>query len=214
MENGRRKQVFKGIRGTDVRIQNFVATIDLRCKLNLQTIQHNVRNAEYNPQKFAACIIRIREPRCTALVFESGKMVVTGAGCEADAKRGTVKFGSTIKKLGFDVSINDEDFHVSNVVASVDVQYAIKLEGLAYEHGTSANYEPELFPGLIYRMQVPKVVLLIFVSGKIVLTGAKSVNDLLEAFRVIFPVLYKYRKQSVDVAGSIAGGVANALTNV
>jgi TATA-box binding protein (TBP) (component of TFIID and TFIIIB) len=76
-----------------------------------------------------------------------------------------------------------EDFKVSNVVASVDVQFAIKLEGLAYEHGSSANYEPELFPGLIYRMQVPKVVLLIFVSGKVVMTGAKKVSFFLNVDR-------------------------------
>ena len=114
-------------------------------------IQHKVRNAEYNPQKFAACVIRIRDPRCTALVFESGKMVVTGAGCHEDAKKAATKFASTIKKLGFPVTMKSEDFKVSNVVASCDVQFAIKLEGLAYEHGSSANYEPELFPGLIYR---------------------------------------------------------------
>jgi len=98
VENGRRKKVFSGYRGFPIRLQNFVATIDLRCALDLQTIQHKVRNAEYNPQKFAACVIRIRKPRCTALVFESGKMVVTGAGCHEDSKLAATKFASTVSR--------------------------------------------------------------------------------------------------------------------
>jgi transcription initiation factor TFIID TATA-box-binding protein len=136
-------------------------------------------------------------------------MVVTGAGCHEDAKLAATKFATTIKKLGFAVTMKSEDFKVSNVVASCDVKFAIKLEGLAYEHGSSANYEPELFPGLIYRMQVPKVVLLIFVSGKVVMTGAKKVEDVLKAFKIIYPVLYKYRKQataSVIGSGGSGGG--------
>jgi transcription initiation factor TFIID TATA-box-binding protein len=134
-------------------------------------------------------------------------MVVTGAGCHEDAKLAATKFATTIKKLGFSVTMKSEDFKVSNVVASCDVQFAIKLEGLAYEHGSSANYEPELFPGLIYRMQVPKVVLLIFVSGKVVMTGAKKVEDVLKAFKIIYPVLYKYRKQATtSVSGGGGGG--------
>ena len=135
-------------------------------------------------------------------------MVVTGSGCWEDAKKATIKFGRAISKLGFSVSVKPEDLKLSNVVASCDVKFAIKLEGLAYEHGTSANYEPELFPGLIYRMQVPKVVLLVFVSGKVVITGAKTVEDILRAFKAIYPVLYKYRKQGSGerVGGGGAGG--------
>lgn len=57
------------------------------------------------------------------------------------------------------------------------------------------QYEPELFPGLIYRMSDPKVCLLIFVSGKVVLTGAKSKTDIDNAYRKIYPELVKYKKQ-------------------
>jgi TATA-box binding protein (TBP) (component of TFIID and TFIIIB) len=110
VENGRRKKVFSGYRGFPIRLQNFVATIDLRCALDLQTIQHKVRNAEYNPQKFAACVIRIRKPRCTALVFESGKMVVTGAGCHEDSKLAATKFASTVSRPFFIVATGKEEF--------------------------------------------------------------------------------------------------------
>ena len=68
------------------------------------------------------------------------------------------------------------------------------LEGLAWQHGHFAQYEPELFPGLIYRMQMPKIVLLIFVSGKIVLTGGKRREDIYQAFENIYPVLTEFKK--------------------
>ena len=114
------------------------------------------------------------------------------------------------------MSLRSGDLALSNIVASCDVKFAIKLEGLAYEHGTSANYEPELFPGLIYRMQVPKVGLLIFVSGKVVMTGAKTVADILRAFEVIYPVLYKTGSREVRMrvaAGGASGGASGAASS-
>ncbi len=59
-------------------LQNIVATVNLDCRLDLKTIALHARNAEYNPKRFAAVIMRIREPKTTALIFASGKMVVTG----------------------------------------------------------------------------------------------------------------------------------------
>lgn len=75
------------------------------------------------------------------------------------------------------------------VVGSCDVKFPIRLEGLASKHHNFSSYEPELFPGLIYRMMKPKIVLLIFVSGKIVLTGAKVREEIYQAFELIYPVL-------------------------
>ena len=206
-DKGRRKKIYKGSHNYEVQLQNIVATTDLSCVLNLETIQHSVRNAEYNPSKFSACVIRIREPRTTALVFESGKMVVTGAGCWEDAKKASIKFAKAIRKLGFTVSLTEENLNLSNIVASCDVKFAIQLEALAGMHGTSANYEPELFPGLIYRMQDPKVVLLIFVSGKVVMTGAKRIEDILKAFEMIYPVLYMFKKAGSSGGSSIGADI-------
>lgn len=103
-----------------------------------------------------------REPKTTALVFASGKMVVTGAKSEADAKLAARKYARVIQKLGFDAKFTD--FKVQNIVGSCDVRFPIRLERLCMAHGTFCSYEPEIFPGLIYRMLDPKVVLLIFVS--------------------------------------------------
>jgi transcription initiation factor TFIID TATA-box-binding protein len=115
--------------------------------------------------------MRIREPKTTALIFASGKMVVTGAKSEDDSRLASRKYARIIQKLGFDAKFTE--FKIQNIVGSCDVKFPIRLEGLHYGHGKFSSYEPELFPGLIYRMLKPKVVLLIFVSGKIVLTGAK-----------------------------------------
>ena len=152
-------------------LQNIVATVNLDCRLDLKTIALHARNAEYNPKRFAAVIMRIRDPKTTALIFASGKMVVTGAKSEDDSKLASRKYARIIQKLGFNAKFCD--FKIQNIVGSTDVKFAIRLEGLAFAHGTFSSYEPELFPGLIYRMVKPKIVLLIFVSGKIVLTGAK-----------------------------------------
>jgi transcription initiation factor TFIID TATA-box-binding protein len=131
--------------------------------------------------------MRIREPKTTALIFASGKMVVTGAKSEDDSKLASRKYARIIQKLGFNAKFTD--FKIQNIVGSCDIKFPIRLEGLASRHHNFSSYEPELFPGLIYRMMKPKIVLLIFVSGKIVLTGAKVREEIYQAFEMIYPVL-------------------------
>ncbi|KAF2665391.1 putative TATA-box-binding protein [Microthyrium microscopicum] len=172
--------------------RNLVATVNLDCRLDLKTIALHARNAEYNPKRFAAVIMRIRDPKTTALIFASGKMVVTGAKSEDDSKLASRKYARIIQKLGFNAKFTD--FKIQNIVGSCDVKFPIRLEGLASKHHNFSSYEPELFPGLIYRMMKPKIVLLIFVSGKIVLTGAKVREEIYQAFEMIYPVLSDFRK--------------------
>jgi len=186
-----------GVSGIVPTLQNIVATVNLDCRLDLKTIALHARNAEYNPKRFAAVIMRIRDPKTTALIFASGKMVVTGAKSEDDSRLASRKYARIIQKLGFNAKFMD--FKIQNIVGSCDVKFPIRLEGLAYSHGMFSSYEPELFPGLIYRMVTPKIVLLIFVSGKIVLTGAKVREEIYRAFELIYPVLSEFRKDSVPV---------------
>ncbi|KAJ2520731.1 TATA-binding protein (TBP), partial [Coemansia sp. RSA 1937] len=82
-------------------LQNIVATVNLDCRLDLKSIALHARNAEYNPKRFAAVIMRIREPKTTALIFASGKMVVTGAKSEDDSKLAARKYARIVQKLGF-----------------------------------------------------------------------------------------------------------------
>ncbi|KAG9509448.1 TATA-box-binding protein, partial [Fragariocoptes setiger] len=174
-------------------LQNIVSTVNLGCKLDLKKIALHARNAEYNPKRFAAVIMRIREPRTTALIFSSGKMVCTGAKSEEQSRLGARKYARIVQKLGFDAKFLD--FKIQNMVGSCDVKFPIRLEGLVLTHSQFSSYEPELFPGLIYRMVKPRIVLLIFVSGKVVLTGAKVRSEIYEAFENIYPILKGFRKQ-------------------
>ncbi|KAA8491410.1 TATA-box-binding protein [Porphyridium purpureum] len=174
-------------------IQNVVATTNLGMQLDLKEIALRARNAEYNPKRFAAVIMRIRDPKTTALIFSSGKIVVTGAKSEDQAKLASRKYARIIQKLNY-ANIKFSEFKVQNIVASVDVAFPIRLEPMQHAHNNFCSYEPEIFPGLIYRMQEPRVVLLIFVSGKVVLTGAKTREQIYEAFSNIYAVLSMYRK--------------------
>jgi transcription initiation factor TFIID TATA-box-binding protein len=182
------------------KLQNIVSTLNLKCELDLRDIALKARNAEYNPRRFAAVIMRIREPKTTALIFASGKMVCTGARNEEDSRKASRQYAKIIRKLGFNVKFTE--FKIQNIVGSCDVQFPIRLEGLASEHSKFCNYEPEMFPGLIYRMGNPKIVLLIFVSGKIVLTGAKERDDIYKAFENIYSVLLNFKKtQAISATG-------------
>uniref|UniRef100_A0AAG5DHJ5 TATA-box-binding protein n=1 Tax=Anopheles atroparvus TaxID=41427 RepID=A0AAG5DHJ5_ANOAO len=175
-----------------VLVRNCVATVSVGCELNLKTINFRTRNSEYNPSRFHGVVMRIRDPRCTALVFRSGKIICTGAKNEAEANLGLRKFVRIIQKLGNNVKFLD--FKVQNLVATADLRFPIRLENLNQVHGQFSSYEPELFPGLIYRMVKPRVVLLIFVNGKIVFTGAKNLREINESLENIYPILQSFRK--------------------
>ncbi|KAK2720813.1 hypothetical protein QYM36_004626 [Artemia franciscana] len=173
-------------------LQNVVSTANLGCKLDLKKICSQARNAEYDPKTFAAVIMRIKEPRTTALMFSSGKMVCTGAKSEEDSRLATRKFARIVQKLGFASKILN--FKIQNMVGSCNVKFSIRLEALVLAHGRFSRYEPELFPGLIYRMVKPRVVLLIFATGKVILTGARTKQEIHDAFENIYPILKGFKR--------------------
>ena len=173
------------------KIQNIVATVNLDCRLPLSQLSQQARNVEYKPKKFHALIMRIREPRTTTLIFNSGKMVITGAKSVEDARLAGRKHARAIMKCGHRTRFLD--FKVQNVVGSVSVGFPIRLEGLCAAHYQFATYEPEIFPGLVYRLANNPVVILVFANGKIVLTGAKSADSMFEAFACIYPLLLDFR---------------------
>ncbi|KAJ4845057.1 hypothetical protein Tsubulata_015498 [Turnera subulata] len=177
-------------------LQNIVSTVNVGCKLDLKRIALSARNSEYNPRRFSAVIMRIKEPKTTALIFASGKLVCTGAKSEALSKVAARKYVRIVQKIGHP-DVKFINFKVQNIVASCDVQFPIRLERLATMHYKFCTYEPELFPGLVYRMTNPKVSLLIFVSGKVVITGAKKREETMAAFDNIYPVLKGCKKTSI-----------------
>lgn len=177
---------------SSVKLQNCVSTVSLGCELKLLDIYCRTRFSEYNPSRFHGVIMRILEPRATALVFRSGKVVCTGARNEHDSYIAARKFARIIQKLGFPAKFLD--FKIQNFVATADLRFPVRLEALQQAHGQFTSYEPELFPGLVYRMVRPRIVLLIFVNGKIVFTGGKTRNDITEALDRIYPILRSFRK--------------------
>ncbi|KAL4656480.1 hypothetical protein GN956_G5807 [Arapaima gigas] len=119
-------------------LQNIVSTVNLACPLDLKSIALQARNAEYNPKRFAAVIMRIREPRTTALIFSSGKMVCTGAKSEEQSRLAARKYARVVQKLGFPAKFLD--FKIQNMVGSCDVCFPIRLEGLVLTHQQFSRY--------------------------------------------------------------------------
>ena len=162
-----------------VRIENVVASAALNQKIDLNAVLKAYPAVEYRPEKFPGLVFRLRKPKTATLIFSSGRMVCTGAKSEREAKRAVFKIVRELKESGI-VIIKKPELRIVNVVASASLSGMIDLEKAAFALGRTM-YEPEQFPGLIYRMDDPKVVILIFRSGKLVCTGAKREEDVYRA---------------------------------
>ena len=153
-----------------IQIQNCVATFSLGLKnLNLRQISQRLQYTDFNPPKFAAMTIRIRNPKTTALTFSSGNIVCTGSKNIDESLLACRKYTRLLQDAGIKVSF--KDFKIQNIVASVSVGFPLKLQELAESNGPYVSYEASLFPGAVLRVSNPKVVFLLFRSGKIVITG-------------------------------------------
>ncbi|KAK4134423.1 TATA-box binding protein, partial [Trichocladium antarcticum] len=172
-------------------IQNVVATANLACRLDLNHLSQHARNVEFNRNKFHAVIMRIRDPRTTTLVFASGRIVITGARSTESAHLAGRRHARAIQKCGYQTRFRD--FQVQNFVGSAVCGFGVRLEGLAHQYYRSTSFEPEIFPGLVFRMVNPRVVCLVFANGKVVLTGAKSRDMVFEAWVNLFPMLLDYK---------------------
>ena len=121
-------------------LQNIVASINVDCRLDLKTIALHARNAEYNPKRFSACVMRLRDPKSTALIFASGKMVVTGVKSEYDARLSARKFARILQRLGFNARFLN--FKIHNVVATVDAKFPVHIARMQAVHHAFSSYEP------------------------------------------------------------------------
>ncbi len=166
--------------GLDYKIENVVATVvvEITEKIDLNQIARKHADVEYNPERFPGLVMRIEKPKATILIFSTGKMVVTGMRKASEADRVVEKVLKNIRKAG--IKVSNPEITIQNIVASGDLHTNIDLNmaAIVMEY---AMYEPEVFPGLIYRMQDPKTVFLIFSTGRIVCTGAKRKEIVKEA---------------------------------
>ncbi len=168
---------------TKITIQNVVASADFKVTFDLNAIVKAFPDIVYRPDMFPGLVFKLKKPKTCALIFHSGRMVCTGAKSERLAKRAIMKVAKELKNAG--IVMGRPEIEITNIVASVVLGgWWIDLLGL-YEAGRefrgSILYEPEQFPGLMYRMKSPKVVFLIFSTGKLVCVGARREEEVYEA---------------------------------
>ena len=162
-----------------VNIENVVASATLKQTIDLNAVVKTFPSVEYRPEQFPGLVFRLKKPKTATLIFNSGKMVCTGAKSENQAKKAVRKVVRELKSNGILIT-GTVEIKVQNIVASASLGGKIDLEKSAFTLGRTM-YEPEQFPGLIYRMSEPKVVILLFASGKLVCTGAKKEEEVYTA---------------------------------
>jgi len=166
-----------------INIENVVASATLKQKIDLNSIVRLFPGVEYRPEQFPGLVYRLKKPKTATLIFSSGKMVCTGAKSEAQAKKAVTKVVDELKRNGM-VILGKPEIQIQNIVSSAGLGGHIDLEKTTYSLKRTM-YEPEQFPGLIYRMDDPKVVILIFASGKLVCTGAKKEAEVPKAIAIL-----------------------------
>ena len=159
------------------RIENVVASASLGKALDLHAVARGLEGAEYEPHRFPGLIYRLKEPKATALLFGSGKVLCTGATSLEQVRAAIDLVAKEVEATGIPVARNPE-IEVQNIVATSDLGAPVDQTAAArsLDQG-QVEYEPEQFPGLVYRIDEPKVVLLLFGTGKLVCTGGRKPSD-------------------------------------
>ena len=161
----------------EVKVENIVASSIFAEKLDLDMIAQSLEDAEYEPEQFPGLVYRLENPKTATLLFRSGKANCTGAKNVENVRKTVDIIAEKLKKLGVDV-YKDLKIVIQNIVAISDLNSELNLNEVAMGLGLeNVEYEPEQFPGLVYRLKEPKVAMLLFGSGKIVCTGARKTED-------------------------------------
>lgn len=161
----------------EVKVENIVASTAFADKLDLDMIAQSVEGTEYEPEQFPGLVYKSSDPKTAMLLFRSGKANCTGAKNIEDIRKTVDIIADILRRLGVDVYKNFE-IVVQNMVAVGDLGGELNLTETAMALGMeNIEYEPEQFPGMVYRVKEPHVVILIFTTGKIVCTGAKNIED-------------------------------------
>ena len=160
-----------------IEIVNVVASTGIGQEINLKQATLALEGADYDPKRFPGLVYRTKDPKTAALLFRSGKIVCTGAKSIDEAYKGIENIFQSLRDIGIDVKGTPE-IKVQNIVASADLHSTLNLNAIAIGLGLeNIEYEPEQFPGLVYRISDPKVVVLLFGSGKLVVTGGRKPED-------------------------------------
>lgn len=162
-----------------IQVVNIVVSTSLEHDIPLEKMAATLSNTEYNPEQFPGLVIRIRDPKTSALIFSSGKVVCTGARSMEKVEQSIEKIIQSLKKIGIEIKIKPQ-ISIQNIVASGSVGMDLNLNVLAMKLDNT-EYEPEQFPGLVYKLDEAKATFLLFSNGKIVCTGTKSEQEVHEA---------------------------------
>src|SRR3989344_4440218 len=161
---------------TGYKIQNIVATTSLGKPIPLIKLARTQPNTEYNPKTFPGLVLRVKEPKSAVLVFSSGNLVCTGTKSIAQVKQVIEAVIKQLRKINVKITIVPK-ITVQNIVASGTINLKLNLNFLALEM-ENTEYEPEQFPGLVYKLIEPNATFLLFSNGKLVCTGTKNKKQL------------------------------------
>ena len=175
--------------GRRVRIVNIVVSTALEHDVPLEKMAATLSNTEYNPEQFPGLVLRIKDPKTSALVFSSGKVVCTGANTMEQVHQAIKKIIKALEKINIKITI-DPEIHIQNIVASGAVGMDLNLNTLAMKLDNT-EYEPEQFPGLVYKLPADHATFLLFSNGKIVCTGCKTED---EVHRVVEKLVVNLKK--------------------
>lgn len=171
------------------KIQNLVATTSLEVNVPLLKLAKTNPNTEYNPEQFPGLVLHISEPKSAVLIFGSGKIVCTGAKNLAQIEKVVQKVIKELKKIGVKVKVKPK-LTIQNIVASGEINVNLNLNKISLLL-ENTEYEPEQFPGLVYKIFKPSSTFLLFTNGKLVCTGTKNKKELEEAIRALIENLKK-----------------------
>ena len=177
----------------DIKVVNIVVSASLNHDIPLEKMAATLSNTEYNPEQFPGLVIRIKEPKTSALIFSSGKIVCTGARSMDKVEESIGKIIKILEKIGIKITIKPE-IKIQNIVASGSVGMDLNLNELAMKLDNT-EYEPEQFPGLVYKLAEAKATFLLFSNGKVVCTGTKSEKEVHEALDKLTSNLKKIKSK-------------------
>jgi transcription initiation factor TFIID TATA-box-binding protein len=177
----------------DIKVVNIVVSTSLEHDIPLEKMAATLSNTEYNPEQFPGLVIRIKEPKTSALIFSSGNVVCTGARSIEKVEESISKIIKSLEKIGIKIKIKPK-INIQNIVASGSVGMDLNLNVLAMKLGNT-EYEPEQFPGLVYKLDEAKATFLLFSNGKVVCTGTKSEEQVHIALDKLIENLKKANKR-------------------
>ena len=176
----------------EIKVVNIVVSASLGQDIPLEKMAATLSNTEYNPEQFPGLVIRIKEPKTSALIFSSGKIVCTGARSMDKVHESIKKIIKSLEKIKVKIKEVPE-VNIQNIVAAGSVGMDLNLNMLAMRLDNT-EYEPEQFPGLVYKLPDQKATFLLFSNGKVVCTGTKSEEEVHRVLDVLIENLKKVKK--------------------